>query len=746
MAGVGAGLAGAVTSTGLKVGFGVLEKSVAAAYGVVSKTAGAVGGLAKGMARASDAMKSAAQVKNKNPESPIVIISNTGMVGRAGKQKVTGSGTLPPLKSTASPRVSEKMPTEALLDTAVKYLSGIDKTLKAQLEFERRSFEQQVRDEREAQIESKSTSSFSFSDIKNRLSGFKSTTQATGSDLLAAAKWAAGIGATASLIASALNPKELEDLKKNIEAFKDKFSWLNEIPAGGLAGFIFGLLTGKGLKGRLLGGLKGGIIGIATGALANVILNKTTGTEISEDTKSVLNMVAAGGIGYLGYRGIKSGVGAYGNMKAAGAKMADLKANSTIYDPKSARIKNVTTGAYAATNTAAGFLKSPRWQKFLNWLTKRGERTLVNKIQQRIAIAVTTGAITASGIGAVFGAIGFLANLGFSLYFMYQIYELWKEFTSNEEADKAGVGNTDLEKELKGPDAARTGADGVSSQSPKSFTPSTTGQNKTITGVVDGGAGYTTVTYSDGTTERRTGTLPARTNNPGNIMYGPIAKSYGAVGSSPSTNGPPVAVFPTPTHGFAAMDGLLSSKYSGGPIGQTIEKWATDPTHPAKVLGTSGVDPNKKYTDFTHDEKVRFMQALAKVEGYYATGSGPSVSSAPGGIGSALASATTSSLEATGKLFGALGGAIIKPGVPRQFVPSSGNVSERINNDSMKIQNDITFGIKNKESKDTIISPSIPGTPSTGGPGPVKTISSIDPNYSNMDIIKHYVAHFRMAA
>lgn len=732
MAGVGPGLAGAAVSTGLKVGFGVLEKSVSAAYGVVSKTAGAVGSLAKGMAGASDAMKSAAKVKNQNPESPIVIINNTGMAGSAGKQKISGSGTLPPLKSSATPRVSEKMPTEALLDTAVKYLSGIDKTLKAQLDFERRSFEQQVRDERESQIENK-PSSFSFSDIKNRLSGFKSKAQETGSALLTAAKWAAGIGITASLIASALNPKELEELKKNIEAFKEKFSWLNEIPAGGIGGFLLGLLTGKGLKGKLMGGLKGGLIGIATSAVADAILARSTGGKVSEDTKSVLNLAATGGIGYLGYRGIKSGVDAYGNMKAAGAKIADLKANSTVYDPKSGRMRNVGTGAYAATNTATGFLKSPRWQKFLDWLTKRGERVLVNKIQQRIAIAVTTGAITATGVGAVFGAIGFLLNLGFNLYFMYEIYELWKEFTSDEKADKAGVGDAELEKELKKPDAVKSGTIAgapVASADQLNKLPAIPADIEKILATIR--------------TNESNGNYGENKYKPGSSASGAYQFLDGtwkerAAAAGVGTEYPRAYMAPPEIQDAVAakyVQDILKMPGVNGDVSKVPLVWLTG--NAEGRMSAAGQAANS----------ITPAQYQAKFMSTYTGGqySASSYDASSGGLGTALGAMAGASLEATAKLFGAIGSAVVKPGIAREFTPSTPNVSERINNDSMKIQNDITFGIKNKQSKDAITSPASPGTPSTSGAGPMKTISSIDPNYGNMDIIKHYVAHFRLAA
>ena len=92
-----------------------------------------------------------------------------------------------------------------------------------------------------------------------------------------------------------------------------------------------------------------------------------------------------------------------------------------------------------------------------------------------------------------------------------------------------------------------------------------------------------------------------------------------------------------------------------------------------------------------------------------------------------------------------LGSAIIKPGVKRDtFTPSTSNVSEKINNESTKLQNDITFGIKKEKSKDSITKPAVSaGIPRT--PSPVKSVSSMDPNYGNINVLSKYLAHFRLA-
>lgn len=385
-------------------------------------------------------------------------------------------------------------------------------------------------------------------------------------------------------------------------------------------------------------------------------------------------------------------------------------------------------------------------------------------IAVQVATTAAEGAVASTVVGAPIALIVAVVDKiiagGFALWMLYDLYQLYKDFeewnsANPENASTTTTNATRVAATTEAP-ATRTSAPGVASTTTTpgrvtSTNSNTNGQNKTITGVVEGGRGYTTVTYSDGTTERRGGTLPARTNNPGNIMDGPIARSHGSVGSSPSTNGPPVAVFPTPEAGFAAMDALLTSRYSNGPIGQTIEAWATDPSHPGKVIGTAGVDPNKRYTDFTPEEKTRFQQALAKVEGFYAAGSGPPMQNAALGMpnsttaGGAIGSMINGGLEKFGELLGMLGSSIVRPGIARNFTPSTPDVSERISNESANLHNDIMFGIRSEESRRNIESPTMPAT-TPGVARPRGSVSSMDPNYQSLDVLARYLAHFRMAA
>ncbi|UXN69610.1 hypothetical protein N8A98_20695 [Devosia neptuniae] len=97
------------------------------------------------------------------------------------------------------------------------------------------------------------------------------------------------------------------------------------------------------------------------------------------------------------------------------------------------------------------------------------------------------------------------------------------------------------------------------------------GASFSFAGVVEAGAGFTTVKGSDGLNYTFKGSRNWRNNNPGNIEFGDFAKSHGAVG----TDGR-FAVFPTYEAGRAAKQSLLftSPGYAGMSIEQAISRYA----------------------------------------------------------------------------------------------------------------------------------------------------------------------------
>jgi len=660
--------------------------------GALSGAGAAVGGLAQGVGSAVGGIGQGigAAVGGALTPAPKTIVNNFGIAGSAAKGKVTGGGTLPAPKKTSAPAVNVNMPTEKLLVVAVNYLSSIDKTLQAQIKFERDAFVQQAQAERESSIESGGQKESIFTKLSDKFSGKSddSTVKSRASTLTKTILAAAGIAGLGLLALGNLDTKELDRLKDSYKAFNEKFDFLGPLAEGVSS-------TGS-IVGYLLKGLRGGIAGLVAEYLVKRFTGKSifenitgtgeeaNGTQASAPQKpGSYDYAMAGGLaGYGAYRGVKT----FGKIKDARANIAKIRAAPQVAPSlKGSGFRDPVTGRAAkraAVTSGGGWLSGPKGQRWVAFLQKRfGKTFFAKKIMPLLARALVGIGIAATGIGVIPGALLTLITVASSAFLIYDIISAYWDWTEEEDALKDAQPAAGLKPKS---DAMATPSSSASAASPQSATPvtsttsATAGKNKPITGVVEGGAGYTTVTYADGTTERRGGTLPARTNNPGNIMDGPLAKSYGSVGSSPSTNGPPVAVFPTQRAGFFAMDALLKSKYSSGPIGQTLEDWATDPDHPSKVIGTAGVDPNKKYTDFTRDEQIRFMQALAKVEGFYAAGSGPKISSADlGNSGGLLSSAIGLGKGAMSAI-----GTVLRAGLG-EMTPTSGSQLSGFN-DTMK--------------------------------------------------------------
>jgi hypothetical protein len=168
-----------------------------------------------------------------------------------------------------------------------------------------------------------------------------------------------------------------------------------------------------------------------------------------------------------------------------------------------------------------------------------------------------------------------------------------------------------------GPAAAAAAAGGVSTGTP--------------TAGVDPGRSVTI-----GNEKRMGGDRNWRNNNPGNIEYGPFAKSMGAVG----TDGR-FAIFPTLEMGRKAADTLLKGKnYANLSAADALKKWAPETENNiqayASNMASQGVDLNKKYSDMTPEEQNKFLDAMTKVEGGHAgtvtaaNGSAPAIAGPTG--------------------------------------------------------------------------------------------------------------------
>jgi hypothetical protein len=129
------------------------------------------------------------------------------------------------------------------------------------------------------------------------------------------------------------------------------------------------------------------------------------------------------------------------------------------------------------------------------------------------------------------------------------------------------------------------------------------------------GSGTTTVTYADGTTTTLTGPRPIRNNNPGNLEFGPFAKSQGAVGSDGR-----YAVFPTPEIGQQAKINLLKTgTYQSLTLTAAFNRYAPpseNPSYLQDLRNFTGFDLNRRLSSLSDSEFNTLIGAVAKIEGF----------------------------------------------------------------------------------------------------------------------------------
>lgn len=145
------------------------------------------------------------------------------------------------------------------------------------------------------------------------------------------------------------------------------------------------------------------------------------------------------------------------------------------------------------------------------------------------------------------------------------------------------------------------------------------GASFSFSGVVEAGAGFTTVKGSDGLNYTFKGSRNWRNNNPGNIEFGDFAKSMGAVG----TDGR-FAVFPTYEAGREAKRSLLfeGKGYAGMSIEQAIGRYAPasdgndTPRYISTVAGVLGVPANTPMSQLNTAQQASMLAAMEQFEGY----------------------------------------------------------------------------------------------------------------------------------
>jgi hypothetical protein len=436
-----------------RLGTEVVGEGIEGLFGLASATVtgigSAVGGIAQGIGSA---------VGGALTPAPKTIVNNFGIAGTAAKGKVTGGGTLPAPKKAATPAVNANMPTEKLLVVAVNYLSSIDKTLQAQIKFERDAFVQQAQAERENAIESGGQKESIFTKLSDKFSGMSddSTVKSRAGTITKAILAASGIAGLGLLAIGNLDTKELDRLKDSYKAFNEKFDFLGPL-ADGVAS------TGS-VVGYLLKGVRGGIAGLVAEYLSERFTGKSLfenitgtgeepdGTQAPRKDGSYDYAMAGGLAGYAAYRGVKT----FGKIKNARANIAKTQAAPRLSssggrlgfrDPVTGKI-----ASKAASSAGGGWLSGPKGRRFVAFLSKRfGKTFLARKVMPLLARALAGVAIAATGIGVIPGALLTLVTVASSALLIYDIISAYWDWTEEEEQLKDAQATAGLKPK---PDAA----------------------------------------------------------------------------------------------------------------------------------------------------------------------------------------------------------------------------------------------------------------------------------------------------
>lgn len=182
----------------------------------------AIGGATKLVA---NSVKSIGDVAASSKPAQTVNQSNLGLIAAAAQENVkptvTGGGTLPPRKSAPRVNPSAKMSTEKLLSVVVTYLSSIDSSLKAQMDYNVQASREEAAQQKEAAIENESRNSI-FTRLANRMKMRADAVANKAKDTgIGFAKSAAMIAAAAvAMKLSTLKTDEIEKLKKTIGDFE----------------------------------------------------------------------------------------------------------------------------------------------------------------------------------------------------------------------------------------------------------------------------------------------------------------------------------------------------------------------------------------------------------------------------------------------------------------------------------------------------------------------------------------------
>jgi hypothetical protein len=116
------------------------------------------------------------------------------------------------------------------------------------------------------------------------------------------------------------------------------------------------------------------------------------------------------------------------------------------------------------------------------------------------------------------------------------------------------------------------------------------------------------------------GSISVRNNNPGNMMYSPFTKKFGAEPGSPRPDGEPgnYAYFPDLQHGLQAQKALLTNKgYANLDLTHAINRWITGDVNRPGAYTANTIAPSlvhKKVGDLTNEELDIVQKGIVKNE------------------------------------------------------------------------------------------------------------------------------------
>jgi len=574
-----------------------VKETIAGTFGLAGKVVEAAGNAVRGVGEAvGGAMQGALS------PAPVTVINGVGMAGQAAKTKVSGSGTIPASpKKSGRPAVNPNMPTEKLLVVAVNYLSSIEKTLEQQLQFERKSFQQQAQAEKEASIESEGRSIQNpFSNLGEKLGAVKDNAKERAGTV---GKLIIGAGLLGTLGLAALgnlDTSQLEELKSNWAAFTDKISpiirfvekFANEMGTtamlAGAVGSTFGIRAG------IIGLLAGKFYSDAYGEFNPETNKREGGKGLISATLGLVNPITALVLNPIGtlkyaYKGIKT---------IAGAVTAFTKRQAARFLAWFEE-KAFVRFAFSAAS------KNRLWNIFLKYLERKaGQRILAQLAATAAAAATATAAEAAAAstvigvpVAAVSAVVTKLLAAGFTAWLLWDLYQIWVEFFETPEA-KAQLATEDERANASPvstattPDAAPASTASSSSAAPAdSLPPAAAGS---IDAILDKNPEQLTdgelrqLVEAQGRIEDPRGV----TNNPGGIRYGtgPLKDHQIGFKRANGDSSVKIAVYDTPENGIrAAMENWRNSGYyRGKSVRAGLGTWSGgNGAHYAKMLGSA---------------------------------------------------------------------------------------------------------------------------------------------------------------